>query len=286
MQSNQKKSLGLVLEHEGGYVNHPKDPGGATNKGVTQKTYDAYRQRKGLALRSVRGITQEELLEIYDQQYWDKVQGDKLPEGLDYCVFDYGVNSGPSRAAKDLQRELGVSADGVIGLQTLAVIDGMSGLELETLIIRLCDRRLRFLKSLKTWGTFGKGWASRVAGVREHSIAMVHGKKGAVKVPQALVKQASAPATEAKVAQLKTSEGRGLTAAGVGAAGQTVMTAADSAKLQIGDTLIGRIALVVFLLLILVGAGLIGYSYVKRIREAGGFGGAIKKLTGGSDEEG
>lgn len=169
MIDNLENALGRVLAHEGGYVNHPADPGGATNRGVTQRVYDAYRERKGLARRSVRAITPDEVSEIYKRQYWDAVSADELPLGLDYAVFDYAVNSGPRRAIQDLQRELKVTADGIIGQITMRAIQSEDVFDL---IERLCARRLRFLKGLKTWRHFGKGWSNRVSEVREGAFAM------------------------------------------------------------------------------------------------------------------
>lgn len=161
MKENLEVSLARVLAHEGGYVNHPKDPGGATNRGVTQRVYDAYRDRKKLARRSVRAINADEVAEIYTRQYWNAVRGDELPTGLDYAMFDYAVNSGPRRAAQDLQRELGVTVDGIIGQVTLAAV---SKQDIVSLVERLCARRMKFLRSLKHWKTFGKGWTRRVMG--------------------------------------------------------------------------------------------------------------------------
>lgn len=159
MNNNFEKALALVLEHEGGYVNHPKDPGGATMKGVTQAVYDAYRKMRGRGPQSVKFISNEELRAIYKFQYWDKVQGDFLPSGLDYAVFDFAVNSGVTRAAKYLQAVVGVTQDGQIGARTLAAITSPVAA-----INALCDRRMGFLRSLKNWLTFGKGWKKRVEG--------------------------------------------------------------------------------------------------------------------------
>jgi lysozyme family protein len=169
MNANFEKALALVLEHEGGYVNHPKDPGGATMKGVTQAVYDAYRKLRGRGLLSVKHITDEELRAIYKFQYWDKVQGDFLPAGVDYAVFDFAVNSGVSRAAKYLQAVLGVAQDGQIGAKTIAAITSPA-----YTINALCDRRVGFLRNLKTFLTFGKGWTRRVQGVRAHALEMVN----------------------------------------------------------------------------------------------------------------
>lgn len=174
MRENLETALKHVLVHEGGFVNHPKDPGGATNRGVTQRVYDAYRDRQGQSRRSVRAITAEEVADIYKRQYWDAIRGDDLPSGLDYAVFDYAVNSGPRRAAQDLQRELGVAVDGLIGNVTLA---GVAKADVYDLIDRLCARRMRFLKGLKHWPTFGKGWTRRVTDVAEIAMAMATNPK-------------------------------------------------------------------------------------------------------------
>lgn len=172
MKENISLALRHVLAHEGGFVNHPKDPGGATNRGVTQKVYDAYRARQGQPTRSVRAITASEIADIYERQYWDAIRGDDLPSGLDYAVFDYAVNSGPRRAAMDLQRELGFAGkdvDGIIGQITLAAI---TKVDVFDLIERLCARRMRFLKGLRHWSTFGRGWTRRVEEVRLAAIQM------------------------------------------------------------------------------------------------------------------
>jgi lysozyme family protein len=167
MNNNFEKALALVLEHEGGYVDHPKDPGGATNKGVTQAVYNAYRKVRGRGMQSVKFITEYELRAIYKFQYWDKVHGDFLPTGLDYAVFDFAVNSGVGRASKYLQAVLGVDQDGQIGARTLAAITN----PVKT-INALCDRRMGFLRNLLIFRTFGKGWTKRVKDVRAHALEM------------------------------------------------------------------------------------------------------------------
>jgi len=167
MNNNFEKALALVLEHEGGYVNHPKDPGGATNKGVTQAVYHSYRKVRGRGMQSVKFITDEELRAIYKFQYWDRVHGDFLPCGLDYAVFDFAVNSGVGRASKSLQAVLGVAQDGQIGARTLAAI-----IKPVAVINALCDRRMGFLRNLRTFLTFGKGWTRRVQSVRADALEM------------------------------------------------------------------------------------------------------------------
>jgi len=163
MESNFDRAFALLSVHEGGYVNHPDDPGGATNRGVTQRTYDDYRRRKGLRTRSVREITTDEVVAIYRFQYWDAVRADDLPSGVDYCVFDAAVNSGPGRAAKWLQAMIGATQDGIVGNQTIRLSREQDPTDL---INRYCDRRLAFMRSLRHWPTFARGWTARVADVR------------------------------------------------------------------------------------------------------------------------
>lgn len=169
MRDNYAASLAAVLVHEGGYVNHPRDPGGATNKGVTQRVYDDFRQRKGLPPRSVRSLEQSEVEAIYRKQYWDTVKGDELPKGVDYCVFDFAVNSGTHRASRYLQRAVGAAEDGQIGPVTLKAVNAM---EPGCLIDGICNARMTFLKGLSTFDVFGKGWTRRVEDVRKHAKAM------------------------------------------------------------------------------------------------------------------
>lgn len=161
MKQNQAVVLGWIGLSEGGYVNHPKDPGGATDRGITQRTYDAWNRLHGRPLRPVRGISKDEADAILVSQYFTPVKFDQLPSGLDYAVVDFAVNSGTSRAAKELQKLLGVAVDGVIGNLTLAAI---SGRDIPELIREYCAARMRYLRGLKTWSTFGDGWSIRVEG--------------------------------------------------------------------------------------------------------------------------
>lgn len=153
-----------LFASEGGYVDHPEDPGGATNHGVTHKVLARWRGVSPwtrLPKSAVQGLSKFEAAQIMKANYWDVVQGDKLPVGLDYAVFDYAVNSGPGRAVKDLQRILGVKADGLVGLDTLGAIGGRDVVEL---IEALCEARYQFVRGLKTFATFGKGWTRRIMG--------------------------------------------------------------------------------------------------------------------------
>lgn len=169
-----ERAFALLAVHEGGYVNHPKDPGGATNKGVTQRTYDHYRSRLGGTRRDVRSITDDEVAAIYRGQYWDAVRADELPEGLAYCVFDAAVNSGPGRAVRWLQAGIGASVDGQIGNETIGSAVRSDSVRV---IEGYCDRRLAFMKRLKHWPSFKNGWTRRVAEVRAQSKAWADGGK-------------------------------------------------------------------------------------------------------------
>lgn len=171
------KALKAVLVHEGGYVDHPKDPGGETMRGVTKRVYDAFRDRQGLPRQSVRLIAEDEIEAIYRRQYWDEIKGDDLPAGVAYCVFDFAVNSGPGRAAKALQRALRMNnVDGQIGMATVSAANAHP--DHDMLIATICADRLRFVKSLNTWPTFGRGWASRIEGVKKRGQAWASGSVG------------------------------------------------------------------------------------------------------------
>lgn len=158
-----------ILKHEGGYVNHPKDPGGATNKGIIQSTYDSWRDRQGKPRQSVRNITDAEVAAIYRRDYWDAIKGDDLPAGVDYCVFDFAVNSGINRAARYLQGAVGVEQDGKIGPATIAAVKDKDPTRI---INEICNSRMAFLRGLSTFPTFGKGWTRRVEEVRAKALGV------------------------------------------------------------------------------------------------------------------
>lgn len=157
-----------VFAHEGGYSDHAIDPGGATNMGVTHATLAAWRGRP-VTKDDVRALTKGEARDIYRALYWNVIRGDDLPVGIDLCVMDAAVNSGPARAARWLQVAVGSTVDGVIGSQTLAAARTADP---ATAIGRMCDARLAFLRRLSTWPTFGNGWSRRVEAVRTAALAM------------------------------------------------------------------------------------------------------------------
>jgi lysozyme family protein len=163
------QALSRLLAHEGGYSNHPSDPGGPTNFGITIQDYRQYMKPNATAA-DVRTMKLAEATRIYREKYWNAMQCDALPAGVDYCVFDYGVNSGVGRSGKVLKRVLGLDAS--TSTVTAQVLDAAGKSEAKALIAAICDERLRFLQALKTWPVFGKGWSRRVKEVRAAALAM------------------------------------------------------------------------------------------------------------------
>lgn len=163
--SSYNEALKRLLEHEGGYTNDPRDPGQATNFGITIFDYRKYVNPNATAT-DVRSMPVEVAKRIYREKYWNALLGDDLPAGVDYAIFDYGVNSGISRAAKVLQRLLGLPADGVIGPVTIAAAKKADA---SRLINQISDERLAFLQGLSTWDVFGNGWGRRVREVRAYA---------------------------------------------------------------------------------------------------------------------
>jgi lysozyme family protein len=151
-----------TLAHEGGYVNHPSDPGGATNRGITIGTFRRYIKAKG-KIADLKAMTQAQAVKVYEAQYWDAVKADQMPFGVDFALFDFAVNSGPARAAMFLQEIVGAAPDGKIGPLTLAAVAKMDA---PWVVNELCNDRLTFLRRLSTWSSFGKGWTRRVSDVR------------------------------------------------------------------------------------------------------------------------
>lgn len=168
-KENFGKSFSYVLSHEGGYSNHPKDPGGATNLGVTKKVWEEYVKRP-VTIEEMKLLKVSDVKSLYKEKYWDAINGDSLPSGVDHCLFDYAVNSGPQRAARLLQSIAGVIIDGKIGPKTLAAISVLNPV---TLVYEICDGRLKFLQSLPTFGTFGKGWTKRVKRVEAEALDLI-----------------------------------------------------------------------------------------------------------------
>jgi len=166
---NWAECLKKILHHEGGYVNHPKDPGGETNLGVTKRVYEEHGGTKDM-----KDLTVEDVSPIYKKSYWDRVKGDQLPSGLDLCVFDFGVNAGTGRAAKYLQRMIGSTPDGGIGPMTLKAVDeyvakhGVDGA-----VKNYQEARQSYYEKLSTFETFGRGWTRRVNETTDSALKMI-----------------------------------------------------------------------------------------------------------------
>ena len=167
--STYDTSLVRLLAHEGGYTNHPADPGGPTNFGITIFDYRKY-VKPGANAADVKAMKLDEAKTIYRAKYWDAQRGDELPAGVDYAVFDYGVNSGIGRSGKVLRRVLRLPD--TTSVVNDAVIAAARGSDAKALIVAICDERMLFLQSLKTWPVFGAGWGRRVAEVRATALAM------------------------------------------------------------------------------------------------------------------
>lgn len=170
MQDNFEACFAQTERWEGGWVDNPHDPGGATDRGVTQRSYNGYRAKLKLPPRSVRRMTDDECKDLYRSEYWVGARGDDLPAGLDLCQYDEAVNSGAVQAAKLLQTAVGVRADGVLGLETLNAIHNCA--DIPDLIKKVCAARLSFWHRLKTWAFFGVGWTRRGIGIEAKALEM------------------------------------------------------------------------------------------------------------------
>ena len=166
---NFDKCLKMLLKHEGGFVNHPDDPGGITNLGVTKKVYDEWIGRESTE-QEMRDLTPDDVGPIYKKNYWNRVKGDSLYSGLDWACFDWAVNSGSGRPAKAVQRAVGATQDGAIGPATLALVMEKDP---KFIIEYVYDVRQGFYESLDTFKTFGRGWTRRNKETLEQSLKMI-----------------------------------------------------------------------------------------------------------------
>lgn len=270
MRENFAPSLKRVLVHEGGYVNHPKDPGGETNFGVTKAVYDGYRRARGLPVQSVRHISQAEVQEIYRVLYADKIWFDKLPKGVDYVVLDGAVNSGVGQSVKWLQRALKcTNVDGNIGPATISRL--MSVQDDDALIADILSYRLGMLQNLKTWPTFGKGWRIRVADVLRGGQAWATGSVPTPAEARAAAQGGAARATREDAATPVAPEAAAPVATASGATGGLLETArqqveplAWSGGEVIQYILIGLTALTIA---IAIGAAIYGWWANRKIKK-------------------
>ena len=170
MISNYDAALQHVLKSEGLWSDNPADPGGATMKGITLSVYREWKRNPHISKEELRVIPDEEVYNLYKELYWNKVQGDYLPAGVDYAVFDSAVNMGVGRAAKLIQEAVGVTADGVLGPASVSAIQKTDPKEL---IEKFSALKELFYRSLKTFPVFGTGWLNRVAEVKTISESML-----------------------------------------------------------------------------------------------------------------
>jgi lysozyme family protein len=166
MTSNFKECLDLVLKSEGGWVNHPSDPGGETNLGVTKRVWIEY---VGHPVESLKKLTKEDVAPLYELKYWRPCYCEVLPRGLDFVVFSMGVNAGPGRSVKLLQSAIGCVPDGVIGPRTRELISSSNGADI---IKKFSTVRREYYQSLKTFPIFGKGWLARVDREEQEALDM------------------------------------------------------------------------------------------------------------------
>ncbi len=214
-KGNLAACLKVSLVHEGGWSDHPSDPGGATMKGITIGRYREYYPNATKA--DLRAISETDLQRIYRDDYWNKVRGDDLPYGVDLATNDFGINSGPSRAARYLQAVLGVKQDGAIGNETVEAARKADG---KATIQKLCAKRLGFVQALGTFAVFGKGWSRRIADIEAKAVAMWLARGGTMTAETR--KELNGEATKAgKAANTAKNAGKGTVILGGGGTAAT-----------------------------------------------------------------
>ena len=170
MNSNWRNCFHLMLKSEGGYADLKGDPGGKTNLGVTQATWENWVGRLSNE-KEMRNLTPAMVEPLYKKKYWDACKCDDLPNGIDYLVFDFAVNAGVGRSAKTLQKVVDVNPDGAIGAITLSAV---SKNKPKDIINKFSDEKVSFYKSLPTFPLFGNGWLNRVERVKNEAFSMVN----------------------------------------------------------------------------------------------------------------
>ncbi len=173
MADDFETCLAFALREEGGYVDDPADPGGATNMGVTLATYRQWSDNPDLGAVQVQDMTERTARAIYRSLYWNPLRADALPAGVDLSVFDMGVNAGIWGSARILQQCLGFTGeevDGSVGPETLAAVAKRNP---RTLIDDLADRQAAYYRSLVDFPSFGRGWLNRTQARRNAALAMI-----------------------------------------------------------------------------------------------------------------
>ena len=237
-KGNFKAALAVTLTHEGGWSDHSRDPGGATMKGVTLATFRRY--KPAATKDDLRAISDADVERIYRDGYWKPVNGDLLQPGVDLAVFDFGVNSGTGRAARHLQAVAGAKQDGVIGIKTIGALDAMRG---DVIVQKLCGRRLSFVRALKTWDVFGRGWSRRIADIEARGVAMWLAVNTTAKSAKMALEDEADRAGKTASAQ---SKGAGA-AGGAGAVGGATDVAMDPSMLLFGAAVLVVVGGLLFL---------------------------------------
>lgn len=238
MRDNFPACLNVSLAYEGGWSDHPKDPGGATMKGVTLATFRKYYPNANKT--ALRNISTEQLQRIYRDGFWNPVNGDRLEAGVDLVTFDASVNSGPGRAKKWLLASIGGPA-----VDTVKAI---------------CAKRLGFMQSLKIWKTFGKGWARRVASVEAKGVAWALAAAHATPTVVEKLDEEAVDAKKKASTQTKSATTTGTATTAGGAVTQVDPATAD----QIGALLLGGLIVAGVLLTVY----LVWRAHVNKVRAA------------------
>jgi lysozyme family protein len=258
MRANLSHALDLIFASERGFSNHTDDPGGPTQDGVTLATLSAWRKRP-VSIAELKALGSEERNAIFAAQYADPIRFAELPDGLDYCVLDCSVNSGPNRAGRILQQAMGMTGkdiDGVIGAKTLAALKAVKAMEVTALIADYCDDRLSFMRSLRNWRTFKNGWTARVHTVEDEALHMAAGVVPNVAVREALPANANARAAgPTRLIRLPSGQAAIATAGTVGATAVSVGTQASGVLGPYAD--IAMVRNVLLCLAVLSAAGMV-----------------------------
>jgi lysozyme family protein len=240
--SSYDEALRRLLVHEGGYSNHPSDPGGPTNWGITIHDYRKYVNANATAA-DVRGMPVEVAKKIYRSKYWNAMRCDELPAGIDYAAFDYGVNSGIGRAGKVLRRLLGLASNS--SAVTDEVIAAVSRREVKPLVDAICDERLAFLRGLRTWPVFGKGWGRRVQEVRTAALTMAGRAAGDKPLPRPAPKPKLGTPGKGRTPPVPAAKKFGIAAGVVAAVGAVAQWAGDHPILTSGVVVLAALVVLV-----------------------------------------
>jgi lysozyme family protein len=170
MKENFNKALSLVLKSEGTWSDNIKDPGGATMKGITLQVYREWKKDPDITKEQLKNISDQEVHDLYQQLYWNKIYADSLPTGIDYALFDASVNMGVLQSTKLIQKTIGVTADGAMGPKSISAIQANDSKEL---IEKFSTTKEDFYKGLKLFPVFGKGWLNRVVEVKKNAVSMI-----------------------------------------------------------------------------------------------------------------